>query len=140
MIPSPAPTLSYIDVFIGPYTELVNTRGRMRMVQIGGYLQPDEHASFKTYANDLGLTESALAKLLLVRELRRKCLNELKGKYPPGARSGSRKRVTAHRPDAAMKTAFSERCSEEGLKPDQAASILYRAELDERWLDKAMTT
>jgi hypothetical protein len=110
------------------------------MAQVGGYLLPDEHSRFKTYANDLGLSESALAKLLLVRELRGKRLNALIGHYPSGTQSGGRKRVTAHRPDAALKTAFLARSKEEGLKLGQAASILYRAELVERWLDKAMMT
>lgn len=108
------------------------------MAQIGGYLQPDEHARFKAYANELGLSESALANLLLVREIRRKRLNDLKGKYSAGAPSESRERVTAHRPDAVMKIAFVAHSSKEGLKPDQAASILYRAELGERWLEQSI--
>ena len=108
------------------------------MAQIGGYLQPDEHARFKAYADELGLSESALANLLLVREMRRKRLNVLKLEYPAGAPSESRERVTAHRPDSAIKIAFVERSTEEGLKPGQAASILYRAELGERWLEQSI--
>ena len=110
------------------------------MKQIGGYLQPDEHARFKAYANGLELSNSSLAKLLMVREIRSKRLSDLKIEYPSGARSGSRKRVTAHRPNESMKIAFVARASEEGLKPDHAASILFRAELDERWLEQAMVT
>lgn len=108
------------------------------MAQIGGYLQPDEHARFKAYANGLGLSESALANLLIVREIRRKRLGVLKVKYLAGKPSESRQRVTAHRPDAVMKAAFLSRSSEEGLKPDQAASIIYRAEINERWLEQAI--
>lgn len=108
------------------------------MAQIGGYLKPDEHARFKAYANGLGLSESALANLLLVREIRRKRLRDLKSRYSAGAPSESRERVTAHRPDAAIKVAFVARSSEEGLKPDQAASILYRAEISERWLEQSI--
>jgi hypothetical protein len=37
-----------------------------------------------------------------------------------------------------MKAAFLSRSSEEGLKPDQAASIIYRAEINERWLEQAI--
>ena len=55
-----------------------------------------------------------------------------------GKPSESRQRVTAHRPDADMKAAFLSRSSEEGLKPDQAASIIYRAEINERWLEQAI--
>jgi hypothetical protein len=108
------------------------------MAQIGGYLQPDEHARFKAYANGLGLSESALANLLIVREIRCKRLRVLKGKYLTGTPSESRQRVTAHRSDAVMKSAFLTRSGEEGLKPDQAASILYRAEISERWLEQAI--
>lgn len=108
------------------------------MVQIGGYLQPDEHIRFKTYAAEFCLSESALANLLLVREIQIKRLKDLKDKYLAGAPSESRARVTAHQPDEVMKIAFEARCSEEGLKPDQAASIVYRAELDERWLERSI--
>ncbi len=108
------------------------------MAQIGGYLQPDEHARFKAYASVLGLSESALANLLIVREIRRKRLGVLKVKYSAGTPSESRQRVTAHRSDAVMKAAFLSRSSEEGLKPDQAASIIYRAEINERWLEQAI--
>jgi hypothetical protein len=108
------------------------------MAQIGGYLQPDEHAKFKAYANEFGLSESALANLLLVREIRVRRLRDLKGKYSASTPSESRERVTAHSSDPALKTAFALVCSEEGLKPDQAASILFRAELSDGWLGQAI--
>jgi hypothetical protein len=108
------------------------------MAQIGGYLTPEEHEMFQTYAVEFGLSESGLANLLLVREMRRQRLHDLKGKYAAGAPSDSRQRVTAHQRNAALKMAFDERSSDEGLKPDQAASIVYRAELDERWLERSV--
>lgn len=109
------------------------------MAQIGGYLTPLEHDDFKSYSIQFCLSESALANLLLVRELRLQRLHNLKSKYLSRAPSDSRQRVTAHQPNAELKTAFEARSIEEGLKPDQAASILYRAELDERWLEKSIT-
>lgn len=108
------------------------------MTQIGGYLTPLEHTNFKAYAQEFGLSESALANLLLVRELRLRRIHYLKGKYPAGAPSDSRQRVTAHQSNAALKIAFEVHSVEEGLKPDQATSILYRTELDERWLEKSI--
>lgn len=108
------------------------------MAQIGGYLTSEEHAIFQAYAVEFGLSESGLANLLLVREIRLKRLGLLMQKYSAGAPSESRSRVTAHQRDAAMKIAFGERSSDEGLKPDQAASIVYKAELDERWLEQSM--
>jgi hypothetical protein len=108
------------------------------MAQIGGYLKPDEHVKFKNYAAEFCLSESALANLLLVREIRLKRLEHLKHKYSAGAPSESRSRVTAHQRDLATKIAFEKRSSDESLKPDQAASIIYRAELEERWLERSM--
>ena len=108
------------------------------MAQIGGYLTREERSIFQAYAAEFGLSESALANLLLVREMRCRRLHELKGKYSAGAPSEGRARVTAHQRSAAMKTAFEERSSDGGLKPDQAASIIYRAELTERWLEQSV--
>lgn len=110
------------------------------MAQIGGYLTTEERSIFEGYAAEFGLSESALANLLLVREIRCHRLNDLNGRYPAGAPSENRSRVTAHQRSAAMKIAFQERASVWGLKPDHAASILYRAELDERWLERSVTS
>lgn len=108
------------------------------MAQIGGYLTPEEHAEFKRYAAAFQLKESSLANLLLVREMRLGRLGRLKEVYLPQVPMRSRGRVTAHQPDGTTKEAFEAHARAEGLKPDQAAAVLFRAELTERWLDMAI--
>jgi hypothetical protein len=108
------------------------------MVQIGGYLDPNEHASFKAYATCLQISDSALANLLIVRELRCKRLNRLKSPFQQTIAAANRKRITAHISDPSFKFAVETHLTEVGLTPDQAMSILLRAELCERWLANSM--
>lgn len=109
------------------------------MVQIGGYLSADEHAAFKQYARQFHLKESSLANLLIARELRLRRLDDLKQRFPGGP-VRKRSRVTAHQPDAQVKQAFEALARDAGLSPDQAASVVFRAELSEQWLAKSIAT
>lgn len=107
------------------------------MVQIGGYLTPAEHADFKRYAAQFQLKESSLANLLIVRELSLKRLSSLKQSFSPGPLK-ERSRITAHQADPAMKQAFEAHAALAGVSPDQAASLIFRAELAEHWLTKSV--
>jgi hypothetical protein len=89
------------------------------------------------YLKQFGIRPAAAATLLIVRELRCKRLSSLKGSYSDSI-SGKRERVTAHPADGAIKQAFNEHAASLGMDPDPAASILFRAELKERWLAKSV--
>jgi hypothetical protein len=105
--------------------------------QIGGWQRPSEKAALEEYLDQFGIGHAAAATLLFVRELRCNRLSMLKDRFavPTGS---DRKRITVHQPDGGLKTAFKEHAASIGLKPNAAASILLRAELSERWLEKAM--
>jgi len=105
--------------------------------QIGGWLCPSEKDALDQYLKRVGIRPTAAATLLIVRELRRKRLPELKERYAAPMARG-RKRLTAHQPDGKLKQAFTEHAAAFGLDPNPAASILFRAELEERWLENAM--
>lgn len=107
------------------------------MVQIGGYLTREEHTSFKRYAARFQLKGSSLANLLIARELRCARLESLKVSFS-ASRLNARSRVTAHQSDHEVKTAFDAHASRAGVTPDQAAALIFRAELAERWLEKAI--
>jgi hypothetical protein len=104
------------------------------MVQIGGYLTPEEHAEFKRYAAQFHLKDSSLANLLLARELRLRRLARLKQSFLPSSPLKKRSRVTAHQSDPGVKTAFEALARDAAISPGQAAAVLFRAELTERWL------
>ncbi|OYW45878.1 MAG: hypothetical protein B7Z08_01385 [Sphingomonadales bacterium 32-68-7] len=108
------------------------------MAQIGGYLSPAEHLEFKRYAAQFQLKDSSLANLLLARELRLRRLSDLKASYLRSTPLPQRSRITAHQADAAVKAAFEAQAREAGLSPDQAAAIVFRAELGERWLERSI--
>lgn len=105
------------------------------MAQIGGNLRPGEFADFQRYAADLLISESSLANLLIQREMHLKRLSELaqrlEGPVPTSERGG---RVTGHQSRRELKEAFERHAKEQGLVAGHAATILFRAELEERWL------
>ena len=105
--------------------------------QIGGWVRADEYARFMKYLGQFHLRPAAVATLLIVRELRHCRLPHLKGDYshPAGA---DRERITAGPVDGRLKQEFEAHVQRLGLGPDPAAAIIYRAELDEKWLERAL--
>lgn len=107
-------------------------------MQIGSNLRPSEYDGFKSYALGLQLTHSAVANLLVLRELRRKRLGKLREKILEH-RGLPRHRITAN-VSPPIKAAFEAHLKTLGLGSDVAAGIIFRAELCERWLDRAIGT
>jgi hypothetical protein len=105
--------------------------------QIGGYLRPEEKKAFDEYIEQFKLRKGAVATLLILRELRCSRLPRLKERFamPPGS---GRARISARPTDLSLKTAFEQHVSKFGMDPDPSAGIVFRAELHERWLEKAM--
>lgn len=108
------------------------------MARIGGYLNPEEHREFGDYSSSLCVTGSALVALLIARELRVKRLKDLVDQFRAGARVGIRKRISSPVLPNSLRDTFEDHAKTVGLSLDQAASILFRAELAERWLDRAL--
>lgn len=106
------------------------------MAQVLGYVTPEERDAFEAYANDHGLDVTALANLLIARELRAKRLEQLLLKIGFGPALTVRTKIVAHTPTDATKAAFATRAAQAGVKPSRAAAILFRAELEERWLER----
>lgn len=106
------------------------------MPQILGYVTPEDRDRFEAYALAHGLDVTALANLLIARELRARRLTELQVTFDAPRPLASRSKIVAHTPDAKTKEAFTARAHEAGMKPSRAAAILFRAELDERWLER----
>lgn len=105
--------------------------------QIGGWLRRSEKDALQEYLKQFGIRPAAAATLLIVRELRCKRLPKLKERYAEHVGS-ERSRLTAHQPDGTLKEAFKQHAAAAGLDPNPAASILFRAELEERWLENAV--
>jgi hypothetical protein len=108
------------------------------MAQILGYLALDEADNFQHYAAELRLDRTALANLLIVRELRIGRLEELKLRYDRDLAGMEKTKVVAHQADPLTKAAFKEHAAGFALKPSRAAAIIFRAELTERWLEASM--
>ena len=106
----------------------------MAAPQTGGYLSDDHHAAFKDYAASLNVTVSSLASLLVLREMNQRRLASLMARFDAPTPTGKRPRITAHHRDPEQKAAFVSLCDEIGVAPGRAASALFRAELEERWL------
>lgn len=104
------------------------------MSQIVGYVTADEAAAFATYAEAMGIDVSALANLLLRREIK---LGRLGGMSAPIVEHRSVK-ITAHFKGDIAKARFTEHASQFSLRPGPAAARLFRAELEERWLERCL--
>jgi hypothetical protein len=109
-----------------------------KLAQILGYLTTDEVERFQAYAAELRLDATALANLLIVRELRSPRLRELRDIYDRDLGGVERSKVVAHQHGERTKLAFKEHAEGLGLKASRAAAILFRAELDELWLQRSM--
>lgn len=110
----------------------------MTVAQITGYLPRQDAESFQTYAASMGIDKSSLANLLIRREL---ILNRMATlvtfqHHEPRALCI---KVTAHLTDESAKAAFTAAAERCGLRPGNAASLLFRAEIAERWLERAIT-
>lgn len=105
-----------------------------KIPQIGADLTSDEHRDFCAYADRLLLKDSALANLLIARELRLKRLPTLRDRYIRNVPKEPRCRVTAHQTSARANSAFRTHAEACDLGLGAAAAIIFRAELDEAWL------
>lgn len=108
------------------------------MAQILGYLTLDEADDFERYAAGLRLDRTALANLLIVRELRIGRLAELMGRYDRDLAGTEKSKIVAHQADPATKAAFKAHAAVFKLKPSRAAAILFRTELAQHWLEASM--
>ena len=104
------------------------------MAQIIGYLTFEEAAEFDRYASNLRLDRTALANLLIVRELRCDRLRLLSTIFDCKVSNGGKTKIVAHQSDGSTKAAFKCHVESHGLKPGRSAAILFRAELKEHWL------
>lgn len=105
--------------------------------QIGGWLRASEKKEFDAYLAQFCIRPAAAATLLIVRELGCKRLPDLQRKY--GQKLGSdRKRVSARPTKLELKAEFEKHAAEFGMAPDPAASVVFRAELKERWLERIL--
>lgn len=98
----------------------------------------EERDQFGEYAHRLGLDGGTVATLLLVRELRVDRLAVLRQKPQFRLPDGDAGTITTHRFAPAEKEKFKEHRSRYGLSARKALGLLCRAELKERWLEKAI--
>ena len=112
----------------------------MTELQIGCYLTRDEARRLDAHANEHELSRPKLCALLVQRELNLKRLGELKGRYAGSEPKKGTARVTARISREDLKTDFSALAEKFGLGSDDAAAIMFRAELREHWLTAALRT
>lgn len=110
---------------------------RRPIIQITGYVTPEEREAFVRYAQTLDVSSSTLLTLLVRRELRFCRLAQLAELYPRPADGDVLLKVIAHLDADEMKKEFEDHARRHAMKVSQAAGILKRAELSEQWFRKA---
>lgn len=106
--------------------------------QIGCYMSAADAAKLSAYAADLGVKRSLLVFLLVLRELNCHRLPGLRDQNPYEAVKKGRGRVTARLGESSVKEAFLAHIGKFNMGPDEAAWILFQAELSEKWLEKSL--
>ena len=115
------------------------------MPQITAYLSPDVKAQFHAYAGRIGIDVSGLVKLLIVRERRlerlKLCVNDIVSPLRRRKRGEGvpLDKITAHLPEPEAVREFDLYAHSLGLNRDAAAAQLIRRELEERWLEAALS-
>src|SRR3546814_16571437 len=104
------------------------------MAQILGYLSDDEASAFQQYAAELRLDVTALANLLIVRELRRERLAALRPLHARDLGGQGKTKNVEHKSDPETKAAFKAHALARDLTPTRAAEIIFQAQLAERRL------
>jgi hypothetical protein len=107
-------------------------------LQIGCYLTEDETKELRAYAQAHELRVPSLCALIVLHELRCRRLSDLKSTYLRKVGKQEGQRVTARFSRPELKEEFSNHVNECGIGSDDATGVLIRAELQERWLDKAL--
>ena len=108
------------------------------MPQITVRMTPEARTRFDRYAEEVGLDASELARLLILRAMRRRKLPRLDGeRLRTPARSDTRK-LTAHFHRAEIVEEFDSFAAASGLIRAAAAKAIFVRELDERWLAHAL--
>jgi hypothetical protein len=102
------------------------------MPQITTRLSPKIRREFESYAQSLGLNGSALARLLIVRELSRPLRP-----YRGSQKGGDGDKLTAHFHSSAIVRRF-QKAAKKGASIDAAAKSLFERELKDRWLWRAL--
>jgi hypothetical protein len=117
----------------------------MPVPQISAHVSWQTHERFRTYSGLLGLKDSEVAKLLILRELQMQRLKASNGStvMPLPVRQVSGKavrlrKITAHMTSIAQVQRFDEHADRCGLSRSSAAALLMRKELDERWLERCL--
>ncbi|OYW45880.1 MAG: hypothetical protein B7Z08_01395 [Sphingomonadales bacterium 32-68-7] len=103
---------------------------------IGAWLSADDGDAYVEYCRGLGLDESALATLLLVREVNAGRLHELKALG--GLPNFKQKRVTIRPKGSGLREKFLAHAKANGLGLEQAAALVLMAETREKWLEQVL--
>lgn len=101
--------------------------------EIGGWLTKAEGEQFQALATRIGLDESALATILVVRELTIRSLAASPSKPDPG-KVVKEKRITARPTRIGLKDQFRDYANLLGASMDATAAAIFRKEIAEDWL------
>ncbi len=109
------------------------------MKQITARLSPEKRERFERYAEGLGLADSELARILIVKSLRMpvKLPKKLSAKSGRGKQVG--RKLTAHFQDQQFVKKFDQSIAGLGLSRQAIARLIFERELEERWLARAMS-
>lgn len=111
----------------------------MPVRQITAHVTIAVHERFRRYSERLGLKDSEVTKLLISRERILDRLPTKKETAKRKRRAKAPKAITAHMNSMELVAEFHRHAAKRGLSRSLAAAILISQELDERWLERALS-
>jgi hypothetical protein len=107
--------------------------------QITAHICASERAAFEAYARTFGLDPASLLALLLSRELRFARLGSLQENDMPSGEPRNMK-VTVHGRDLGLRLGVMALAAACGTSISNVCAVVMRAELRDRWLERALAT
>lgn len=108
------------------------------MPQINARLSQEIRKRFDQYAAEIGLDASELARLLIVRAMRRRKRLSSPNNPPKAQVRAAQWKLTAHFHRQEDIDEFDRYARSMGLRRATAAKLIFESELDERWLAHAL--
>jgi hypothetical protein len=113
-------------------------RPKAKKVALGCYLTADELRELREYAAHLEISVPNLCSLVIQRELCKPKLSSLKRRHLKRVGRKGGERMTVWFANKAIKNRFAAHISKCKLRSGDAVGALFRAELSEQWLRRAI--
>lgn len=111
---------------------------RTQKIRVGAWLSSEEFTRLEQYAQQIGLDESSIAALSLIRAINRGALPAVSNSYCPKSAGAERVRITAALRNQNCREVLDRMAKDVGVSREGAIRLIIWSEVTERWLEKIL--